>query len=932
MEISNSWKRTICLNFEDIYSSFSDLPDQSTFSKVFVLTIGLEQLKMLIAGCVCKTKNRYDRNQMYITLTYMNNPIYLVDKIILLNYYELKKTQNGTETAWKYTLDIGFNTLDRHYLQFEISGKIISEKPFPLTKQYSDFYLKDLLSDIKIISRDEISFPAHRVILSNHSSIFNKMFTSVMIEARSNKINIEDADGDAIKEFLRFIYLGEIEDKKQLLPIFYLAEKYDLSALKSYCAYLSLNHVNYDNVLGLIDLADRCNENLMFYNCVKFITAHLEEVTNLKGWKSLNNSVMTKIMKNIIVIEMKVDKESMEKINVAFSDVIREFYIAQNIKFDFIIYGETSYHLNDLIDGIAKHLNEEIPINIKNYPNWNFITNKSVIIFVKLIKDFKKLHRSAFKNYDNLQLTNDFYENFKFLVYVEEIKTLKELQNSLEEFEIVNFAYPADLKYFEFFITSDENFLHLSANLLYSENNCRFLEQKLLNSFNKKSKTWNKKLKNFDQYNNFHGCLLEIFVPHSYSFYPKMHSESFDVQTLASNDIKFHGLINEVVEIMSKRNNYSFHYTIFDFLNSQERLFPTRNFEIFPGYGIMIETKNINRENKRIYLEPHDDTEFYFLVSYNDLYNNYEKLVFPFDATTWILIFFTFGLTFGVIFGLKHSPQSIRTIIFGRGINNPGYNALAIFMGISQLRLPTESFCRFILLMYISFCLIIRTCWQSKMFEFMTTDMRKPLPENFEDLREMNYTILADMMYKNIIEEMISGRERPRIQFVQGREFVVTYELVINQKINTKFAFFVKKQNHIFFNSTFKNSLPTMQNEKLTKMIAFSSYGNNVLMSQIKEVINKLIPSGIPKHLNDYGLWYLFRPVDVEIEDPRRVLSMSDLEFGFVIFLVALAFSIVVFLCEIVSLSVKRRLRKLIGLYEFVRIIRERLKDYHDKW
>jgi hypothetical protein len=81
-------------------------------------------------------------------------------------------------------------------------------------------------------------------------------------------------------------------------------------------------------------------------------------------------------------------------------------------------------------------------------------------------------------------------------------------------------------------------------------------------------------------------------------------------------------------------------------------------------------------------------------------------------------------------------------LFFFLGNFSPAYNALGIFFGISQLQLPRESFSRFILLLFIWFCLIFRTCYQSMMFEFMTSDMQKPLPASIEDLRDMNYTIV----------------------------------------------------------------------------------------------------------------------------------------------------------------------------------------------
>ncbi|KAG5669172.1 hypothetical protein PVAND_017066 [Polypedilum vanderplanki] len=53
------------------------------------------------------------------------------------------------------------------------------------------------------------------------------------------------------------------------------------------------------------------------------------------------------------------------KLAKAMVDVIREFYISNDIKFDFIIYGTPTNHIKDVINEVTKKLSNKIPINIK---------------------------------------------------------------------------------------------------------------------------------------------------------------------------------------------------------------------------------------------------------------------------------------------------------------------------------------------------------------------------------------------------------------------------------------------------------------------------------------------------------------------------------------------------------------------------------------
>jgi hypothetical protein len=46
------------------------------------------------------------------------------------------------------------------------------------------------------------------------------------------------------------------------------------------------------------------------------------------------------------------------------------------------------------------------------------------------------------------------------------------------------------------------------------------------------------------------------------------------------------------------------------------------------------------------------------------------------------------------------------------------------------------------------------------MFDFMTSDMRKPLPETFEDLITWNYTTVVFKGEYELYNELVNGRDR----------------------------------------------------------------------------------------------------------------------------------------------------------------------------
>ncbi|KAG5668781.1 hypothetical protein PVAND_016707 [Polypedilum vanderplanki] len=465
-------------------------------------------------------------------------------------------------------------------------------------------------------------------------------------------------------------------------------------------------------------------------------------------------------------------------------DVIHEFYIVNNIKFDFIIYGKATNHIKDVINEVTKDLANEIPINIKqiDIKIWNHILYQSAIVFTKSKKNLRTLHKKSINTDElNLSLGNVFPKQFKFLTYVEEIENFDKADTELF-FPSFSYLRP-DMRMFEIYITMDKISINLTANVLFSKNKCGKFHLKRLNSFNLKTQKWKKELKNFNHFDNFHGCLMSFLVEVNifwyFDNYFSIFYEGNSLKKFALGNIKFHGLTHEILEKLTKDLNITGHYTYHDRILKIGT--GSKNFLANNAIASYFYSSEIVRSSTYLHWSnPIYTMEIYYLVTQNDLYTNYEKLLMPFDLITWILLTIVLFLTFCIIFVSYLCPRKFQMLVFGEGIRNPSYNALGVIFGIGQLRLPHKFFNRVILLIFLWFCLIFRTCYQSKFFEFMTSDMRKPLPASIEDLKEMNYTIVLEASLAKICErlndEIINSRERPNIIGVNRIEFKYLYE------------------------------------------------------------------------------------------------------------------------------------------------------------
>ena len=61
-------------------------------------------------------------------------------------------------------------------------------------------------------------------------------------------------------------------------------------------------------------------------------------------------------------------------------------------------------------------------------------------------------------------------------------------------------------------------------------------------------------------------------------------------------------------------------------------------------------------------------------------------------------------------------------------------NLLSIFLTGAQVKTPGRNFARFLLILFIFWSLIIRTCHQSMLFELMQADLRRPTIKTLDEL------------------------------------------------------------------------------------------------------------------------------------------------------------------------------------------------------
>jgi hypothetical protein len=70
--------------------------------------------------------------------------------------------------------------------------------------------------------------------------------------------------------------------------------------------------------------------------------------------------------------------------------------------------------------------------------------------------------------------------------------------------------------------------------------------------------------------------------------------------------------------------------------------------------------------------------------------------------------------------------------------------------------LPSRNFTRFVLTLFILLCLVMRTAYQGKQFEFMLQEMRPKDVETIDEMIARNFTFYAD---PDFFQHYLSGMD-----------------------------------------------------------------------------------------------------------------------------------------------------------------------------
>lgn len=287
-------------------------------------------------------------------------------------------------------------------------------------------------------------------------------------------------------------------------------------------------------------------------------------------------------------------------------------------------------------------------------------------------------------------------------------------------------------------------------------------------------------------------------------------------------------------------------------------------------------------------------------------YTKIVKSFMMFEDEVWIAIALTFVIILTAILIINRMPRKVQNFAYGLNIRTPTLNIFQIFFNGGQNRVPGRNFARFILMLFVVWSLVIRTCYQSKLYEILQLDLRKPRFETIDQLIENNFTLAV---YEDV-NNVTRATEEELKKFIN----VTTFSDDEFAEMLVKVADPSKKMTMRFEIQNFKSYLTHLKLENLPiyqlKETISLSLGGMVFskfcpyFERFNEIIGQMNANGMSKkNLNDY-----YKNSDRKPEEiGPQVLSMDHLGIPFLIILMFLSLSCLVFIMELIVHKIHKR-------------------------
>lgn len=153
---------------------------------------------------------------------------------------------------------------------------------------------------------------------------------------------------------------------------------------------------------------------------------------------------------------------------------------------------------------------------------------------------------------------------------------------------------------------------------------------------------------------------------------------------------------------------------------------------------------------------PYYQSALYFAVPEGRDYTAFEKLFLPFRYIVWSNTLALFAAT-AVLFGaLRCAGRRHLDFVVGAGNRTPFVNMVAVFLGagFTDAAMPTRNFARYVLMVWMLACMVLRTAYQGALFQLLQSQMRAPPIEKLDDLIAANFSLRMEKTLFRLFDDI----------------------------------------------------------------------------------------------------------------------------------------------------------------------------------
>lgn len=147
-------------------------------------------------------------------------------------------------------------------------------------------YQDDSMKDIKLVIGNS-SVLAHKLVLATRSKVFRSMFTHNTRENQRNTIEMNDVSSKAVKAFIKYLYVEEVDVLEEVDTLLMLADKYDVQCLKRRCENYLEQTVNEKNAIDLFLKAEFLNLQRLKKRSLFVIKKNSKTIIDTEDFKRL---------------------------------------------------------------------------------------------------------------------------------------------------------------------------------------------------------------------------------------------------------------------------------------------------------------------------------------------------------------------------------------------------------------------------------------------------------------------------------------------------------------------------------------------------------------------------------------------------------------------------------------------------------------------